>query len=83
MFSDYEVYNSELNAVLCVQVHVGVPAFEVMYTAVGLDWLGRLISWPYIRPLMDRAYDAFARNRLKWTGRDECTTGRCVKKKDE
>lgn len=63
------------------QVHVGVPAFTVMYRAVGLGWMGCLMSLPLIRPLMDTGYAIFARNRLRWTGRDECTTGRCEKKK--
>ncbi|XP_063064592.1 uncharacterized protein LOC134456895 [Engraulis encrasicolus] len=64
------------------QVHVGVPAFNVMYSAVGLGWLGSLISLPLIRPVTDCAYAIFAKNRLRWTGRgDECTTGRCEKKK--
>jgi len=62
-------------------VHRGVPAFNVMYSAVGLGWLGRFLMWPPVRPLMDKSYDIFARNRLKWTGRGaECTTGRCEKK---
>lgn len=62
-------------------VHRGVPAFAVMYTAVGLGWLGRFMMWPTVRPFMDKSYAIFARNRLKWTGRgDECTTGRCEKK---
>ncbi|KAK7915794.1 hypothetical protein WMY93_011555 [Mugilogobius chulae] len=62
-------------------VHRGVPAFFVMYSAVGLGWMGRLLMWPPIRPLMDKSYDIFARNRLKWTGRGaECTTGRCERK---
>lgn len=62
-------------------VHRGVPAFSVMYSAVGLGWLGRLLMWPPIRPLMVKSYDIFARNRLKWTGRgSECTNGRCEKK---
>lgn len=64
------------------KVHRGVPAFAVMYSAVGLGWLGRLISLPIIRPLMDRAYIVFARNRLKWTRRENCTTGRCVKNEE-
>ncbi|XP_024240168.1 uncharacterized protein At5g50100, chloroplastic [Oncorhynchus tshawytscha] len=62
------------------KVHRGVPAFTVMYSAVGLGWLGRFMSWPLVRPVMDKAYAIFAKNRLKWTGRGECTTGRCVKK---
>lgn len=62
-------------------VHRGIPAFSVMYTAVGLGWLGRLIMWPRVRPVMDQFYGIFARNRLKWTGRgNECITGRCEKK---
>ncbi|XP_010745652.2 uncharacterized protein At5g50100, chloroplastic isoform X1 [Larimichthys crocea] len=63
------------------EVHRGVPAFAVMYSAVGLGWLGRFMMWPPVRPFMDKSYAVFARNRLKWTGRgEECTTGRCEKK---
>ncbi|XP_040918000.1 uncharacterized protein At5g50100, chloroplastic-like [Toxotes jaculatrix] len=63
------------------EVHRGIPAFAVMYGAVGLGWLGRFMMWPPVRPLMDKSYAIFARNRLKWTGRgEECTTGRCEKK---
>ncbi|KAM9855262.1 uncharacterized protein ACBR49_001504 [Aulostomus maculatus] len=63
------------------EVHRGIPAFAVMYSAVGLDWLGRFMMWPPVRPLMDKSYAIFARNRLKWTGRgEECPTGRCEKK---
>ncbi|XP_061758918.1 uncharacterized protein LOC133554433 isoform X2 [Nerophis ophidion] len=63
------------------EVHRGVPAFAVMYAAVGLDFLGRLMMLSPVRPLMDKAYAVFARNRLKWTGRgEECTTRRCEKK---
>lgn len=62
------------------KIYRGVPAFTVMYGAVGLGWLGRLMSLPLIRPIMDRTYGVFARNRLKWTGRQNCTTGRCVEK---
>lgn len=62
------------------QVHRGVPAFAVMYSAVGLGWLGRLMMCGPARPLMDKAYGVFARNRLKWTGRgEECSRGRCEK----
>ncbi|XP_041802360.1 uncharacterized protein At5g50100, chloroplastic-like [Chelmon rostratus] len=63
------------------EVHRGVPAFAVMYGAVGLGWVGRFMMWPPVRPFMDKSYAIFARNRLKWTGRgQECTTGRCEKK---
>ncbi|XP_052451222.1 uncharacterized protein LOC128012187 [Carassius gibelio] len=62
------------------KIHRGVPAFTVMYSAVGLGWLGSFISLPLFRPIMERAYGVFARNRLKWTGREGCTTGHCAKK---
>ncbi|XP_070696301.1 uncharacterized protein [Pempheris klunzingeri] len=63
------------------EVHRGIPAFAVMYGAVGLGWLGRFMMWPPLRPYMDKSYAIFAKNRLKWTGRgEECSTGRCEKK---
>ncbi|XP_030277834.1 uncharacterized protein At5g50100, chloroplastic-like [Sparus aurata] len=63
------------------KVHRGVPAFAVMYGAVGLGWVGRFMMWSPVRPFMDKSYAIFARNRLKWTGRgEECTAGRCEKK---
>ncbi|XP_068561311.1 uncharacterized protein [Cebidichthys violaceus] len=66
------------------EVHRGIPAFAVMYSAVGLGWLGSLMMWSPVRPFMDKSYAAFARNRLKWTGRgEECAGGRCEKKTRE
>ncbi|XP_042348609.1 uncharacterized protein At5g50100, chloroplastic-like [Plectropomus leopardus] len=63
------------------EVHSGIPAFAVMYGAVGLGWVGRLMMWKPVRPFMDKSYAIFAKNRLKWTGRgEECITGRCEKK---
>ncbi|XP_068452979.1 uncharacterized protein [Clinocottus analis] len=63
------------------EVHRGIPAFAVMYSAVGLGWLGSLMMWSPVRPFMDKSYAIFARNRLKWTGRGgECPKGRCEKK---
>ncbi|XP_056094188.1 uncharacterized protein LOC130072897 isoform X1 [Rhinichthys klamathensis goyatoka] len=77
----YEIAMEEMTVIdTNNKIHRGVPAFTVMYSAVGLGWLGRFISLPLIRPVMDRAYVMFARNRLKWTGREGCITGRCVKK---
>ncbi|CAJ1084732.1 uncharacterized protein At5g50100%2C chloroplastic-like isoform X2 [Xyrichtys novacula] len=78
----YEMAMEEMHVIDEKQeVHRGVPAFAVMYGAVGLGWLGRFMMWPPVRPFMDESYAIFARNRLKWTGRgDECTTGRCEKK---
>ncbi|XP_015228939.1 PREDICTED: uncharacterized protein At5g50100, mitochondrial-like [Cyprinodon variegatus] len=63
------------------EVHRGVPAFAVMYGAVGLGWLGRFMMWSPVRPFMEKAYAVFAKNRLKWTGRaEECPSGSCKKK---
>ncbi|CAL8367381.1 unnamed protein product [Lota lota] len=63
------------------QVHRGIPAFSVMYSAVGLGWLGHFMMCAPVRPLMDKCYAIFARNRLKWTGRgNECRTASCAKK---
>ncbi|KAG7255183.1 hypothetical protein CRUP_016976, partial [Coryphaenoides rupestris] len=63
------------------KVHRGVPAFSVLYRAVGLGRLGRLVMWGPVRPLMDRGYAVFARNRPRWTGRgSECRTDSCAKK---
>ncbi|KAM9786241.1 uncharacterized protein ACB057_014633 [Neosynchiropus ocellatus] len=78
---DYDVAMEEMHVIdEKDQVHRGVPAFAVMYSAVGLGFLGRLMTWPPVRPVMDRAYAVFARNRLKWTGRQDCTSGRCEKR---
>ncbi|KAI1897177.1 hypothetical protein AGOR_G00080530 [Albula goreensis] len=78
---DYDMAMEEMHVIdENDRVHRGVPAFTVMYTAVGLGWLGNFMSWPLVRPVMDKAYSVFARNRLKWTGRDPCVTGRCEKK---
>jgi len=56
----------------------GVEVFRRAYAAVGLGWLVAPTRWPLLRPLADAAYRVFARNRLRWTGRDgECADGRC------
>ena len=58
----------------------GVEVFRRAYAAVGLGWLLAPTRWPGLRGLADRAYRAFARNRLRWTGRaSACEEGRCQK----
>lgn len=55
----------------------GVEVFRQLYAAVGLGplvWLSRL---PGLSHLLDAAYAVFARNRLRWTGREACATGVC------
>ena len=51
------------------QVIRGMDVFRQAYKAVGWDWLVRPTAWPILRPLFDRAYTWFARNRLRITRR--------------
>lgn len=56
----------------------GVEVFRRAYAAVGLGWLVAPTRWPGLRPLFDSAYRVFARNRLRWTGREAvCDAGTC------
>ena len=56
----------------------GVEVFRLAYAAVGLGWLMAPTRWPGLRRLADLAYRIFARNRLRWTGRESvCEAGRC------
>jgi predicted DCC family thiol-disulfide oxidoreductase YuxK len=56
----------------------GVEVFRRAYAAVGLGWLVAPARWPGLRRLADLAYRIFARNRLRWTGRESaCEEGRC------
>lgn len=51
----------------------GMEVFRRAYAAVGWGWLLAATSWPLLRPLFDRGYQWFARNRLRLTGREsEC-----------
>jgi predicted DCC family thiol-disulfide oxidoreductase YuxK len=55
----------------------GVEVFRRAYAAVGLGWLVAPTRWPGLRRLADLAYQFFARNRLRWTGRaPACEAGR-------
>lgn len=47
----------------------GMEVFRRAYAAVGLGWLLAPSRWPLLGRLFDRAYEVFARNRLRWTGR--------------
>jgi predicted DCC family thiol-disulfide oxidoreductase YuxK len=55
-----------------------VEVFRRAYAAVGLGWLLAPTGWRWLRPLADGAYSAFARNRLRWTGRSACDGARCA-----
>jgi predicted DCC family thiol-disulfide oxidoreductase YuxK len=47
----------------------GVEVFRRLYAAVGLGWLVSLSRLPVLSRLAERAYDLFARHRLRLTGR--------------
>jgi predicted DCC family thiol-disulfide oxidoreductase YuxK len=53
----------------------GVEVFRRAYAAVGFARLVALTRLPGVAPLLDLAYRAFARNRLRLTGR--CAGGAC------
>jgi len=57
----------------------GMAAIREAYRAVGLGWITAPTAWPGIRWIADRAYEAFARNRIRW-GRlvGRCESGTCV-----
>lgn len=55
-------------------------AFRAMYGAVGLGWVFGYSRFPGMEYLSDKVYMWFARNRLRWTGRD-CESGSCNTKK--
>lgn len=62
----------------------GMEVFRRAYAAVGLGWLLSPTGWPLIKPLADRLYRWFARNRMRITLRswraipgEACATGTC------
>ena len=56
----------------------GVEVFRAMWEAVGLGFLARLSRLSLVEPLVLRAYEWFARNRLQLTGRlNPCPEGAC------
>lgn len=48
----------------------GVDVFRQLYAAVGFGRLVTASRWPGVRQMLDAGYSVFAKNRLKWTGRD-------------
>lgn len=85
---DASVYGLDMAAVMG-RIHAALPdgrviegmdVFRRAYAAVGLGWLLAPTRWPGLRRVFDAAYRAFARNRLRWTGREEaaCTHQRCA-----
>jgi predicted DCC family thiol-disulfide oxidoreductase YuxK len=57
---------------------VGMEVFRRAYAAVGLGWTIAWTAWWPFRPIVDRFYVWFAKNRMRLTGRGAaCDTGRC------
>ena len=57
----------------------GMAVFRRAYDAVGLGWLMAPTNWPVLKPIADRCYAIFARNRLRFTGRaSACQSDRCA-----
>jgi len=50
----------------------GMEVFRRAYRAAGWGWLLAPTGWPLLRPLFDRFYRWFARNRHRLTGRAQC-----------
>jgi predicted DCC family thiol-disulfide oxidoreductase YuxK len=63
------------------QVIRGMEVFRQAYGAVGWGWLVRPTAWPVLRPLFDRAYSWFARNRLRITRRGSVCGEACSVRK--
>jgi len=62
----------KIRAVLPDQTVVtGVEVFRQTYRAIGLGWVFSITSLPVIGKLADAAYDLWAENRLRITGRGE------------
>ncbi len=61
------------------RISTGMGVFREAYAAVGWGWLWAPTGWPVLKPIFDRFYVWFARNRIRLTGRKhECVDGRCV-----
>jgi predicted DCC family thiol-disulfide oxidoreductase YuxK len=54
----------------------GLEVFRRAYAVVGLGWLLAPTRWPLLRDISETGYRIFAKNRLRWTGREaDCETG--------
>lgn len=56
----------------------GVEVFRRLYAAVGFGTLVAMTRLPVVSQGLDLAYEVFAKNRLRLTGRCEKTDGACA-----
>jgi len=59
----------------------GMEVIRRAYKAVGCGWLLAPTGWPLLRPLFDRAYEWFARNRLRLTRRQRPGGESCLSRR--
>ena len=59
-------------------VYAGPEAIRVAMKALGKSRSTAWTRWPIVKPIVDRAYLIFARNRLRWFKKQECTSGACT-----
>ncbi|KAJ8046508.1 hypothetical protein HOLleu_05196 [Holothuria leucospilota] len=52
------------------KVYKGVEAVHKMYSDIGYGWSTTYLLWPGLRGISNKVYMWFAKNRLRWTGRD-------------
>ncbi len=62
----------------------GMDSFRCIYRSLGFGWLADISAWPVLKPLLDKAYELFARHRhwLKWGKRShmQCDDQTCQRK---
>lgn len=60
---------------------LGLDAVHQAWALVGKGWLYAPLRWPVIKPIADRAYLHFAKNRYHWskilTGKSRCQSHSC------
>ena len=63
-FPDRTQLDARIHAVTAAsEIVTGLAVFRLAWRAVGLGWLAAATGLPLLRPLAERAYLAFARNR--------------------
>ncbi len=55
----------------------GMEVFRRAYKAIGLGWLIAPTAWPLLKPIADRFYLWFAKNRPRLQRKSDCPEGRC------
>eukprot|EP00121_Abeoforma_whisleri_P014555 Awhi_evm1s13421 len=68
----YETGMKRIHGVLANgEVVSGVKCFQKIYTEVGLGWIFYVCQYPVIYNVLEKAYDFWAKYRMRITGRKE------------